>query len=70
VFVVFAIMRLYRASGADPRFGFVWYLPAFALCWVLGVLVARGLSLPCERWLRGLWLRPAPAATGAAHPAH
>lgn len=69
MFVVFAIVRLYRWSGADARWGFLWYLPAFALCWALGTLVASRLSVPCERWLRDRWLRsaksPAPAATTA-----
>lgn len=66
MFVVYAIMRLYRLSGADARSGFLWYLPAFALCWALGALVMRGWSAPCERWLRGRWLRPAPAAEAVA----
>ena len=61
MFVVFAIMQLYRWAGADPRTGFLWYLPAFVMCWLLGTLVARGFSLPYERWLRGRWLRPLPA---------
>jgi peptidoglycan/LPS O-acetylase OafA/YrhL len=56
MFVVFAITRLYRWSGADARLGFLWYLPAFVLAWALGALVARGFSLPCERWLRERWL--------------
>jgi peptidoglycan/LPS O-acetylase OafA/YrhL len=62
MFVVFAIVRLYRWSGADARSGFLWYLPAFALCWALGALVMRCWSAPCERWLRGRWLRPAPVS--------
>jgi len=56
MFVVFAIVRLYRWSGADARTSFLWYLPAFGLCWILGVLVARWLSDPCERWLRRRWV--------------
>jgi peptidoglycan/LPS O-acetylase OafA/YrhL len=59
MFVVYAIVRLYRWSGADARSGFLWYLPAFVLCWALGVLVMRGWSAPCERRLRGRWLRDA-----------
>jgi peptidoglycan/LPS O-acetylase OafA/YrhL len=62
MFVVFAIVRWYRASGADPRTGFLWYLPASVACWVLGAALARWLSVPSERWLRERWLRPAPAA--------
>lgn len=66
MFVVYALVRLYRWSGADARTGFLWYLPAFALCWALGMLVARWWSMPCERWLRGRWLRPAPMAEAGA----
>ncbi|UGB38698.1 acyltransferase family protein [Frateuria soli] len=68
MFVVFALVRLYRWSGADARSGFLWYLPAFVACWALGMLIARGWSAPCERWLRERWLRPAtsPVAASAA----
>jgi len=66
MFVVFTIMQLYRWSGADARTSWLWYLPAFAACWLLGVLVARGLSLPCERWLRARWLRPSRARVAGA----
>lgn len=53
MFVVFAIVRLFRLSGGDQRLGWLWYLLALPLCWLLGVMVERWLSLPCERWLRG-----------------
>jgi len=66
MFVVFAIVGLYRFSGAEPRSAFLWYLPAFVLSWGLGALVARWLSLPCERWLRRRWLHAAPGAAEAA----
>jgi hypothetical protein len=66
MFVVFAIVRLFRASGADPRMGFLWYLPAFAACWLLGVALARWFSQPCERRLRERLLRSAPVARAAA----
>jgi peptidoglycan/LPS O-acetylase OafA/YrhL len=68
MFVVFAIVRLYRASGLDPRLGFLWYLPALALCWALGVLVARWLSVPCERGLRSRWLGSSRAPIEATLP--
>ncbi len=55
--VVFAVVRVYRTVGGDPRRGFLWYLLAVPLCWLLGASVERCFSLPCERWLRGRLLR-------------
>ena len=52
MFVVFAVVRAYRAWGGDPAQGWRWYLPALGLCWLLGAVVERRLSVPCERWLR------------------
>jgi hypothetical protein len=34
------------------RLGFLWYLLTLPLCWLLGAMVERWLSAPCERWLR------------------
>ena len=53
MFVVYAIVRLFKLSGGDYRLGFLWYLLTLPLCWLLGAAVERGLSAPCERWLRG-----------------
>jgi len=53
MFVVFAAVRLWHVTGGEPRAGLWWYPPSLALAWGLGALVARGLSQPCERWLRG-----------------
>ena len=61
MFVVFALVRLFKAAGGDMRLGFLWYLPALPLCWLLGAAVERWLSVPCERWLRARWLRTSPA---------
>lgn len=52
MFVVFAVVRLSKAVGGDAAFGFLWYLPALPLCWLLGLLVERHVSTPAERWLR------------------
>jgi peptidoglycan/LPS O-acetylase OafA/YrhL len=56
MFVVFAVIRAYRAFGADERLGFLWYIPALPLCWLLGLAVERWLSLPTERRLCARWL--------------
>ena len=52
MFVVTALIRVFRMYDADMKWGVLWYLPAVPLCWLLGALVARWLSVPCERWLR------------------
>jgi peptidoglycan/LPS O-acetylase OafA/YrhL len=56
MFVVYSLVGLFKASGADMRGGWLWYLPAVLLCWGLGELVARGFSDPVERALRRRWL--------------
>ena len=61
MFVVFVVVRAYHTWG-DALHGWLWYLPALALCWLLGMAVERLLSTPCERWLRarltgGTWTR-------------
>jgi len=52
MFVVFALVAVFRSGGFDMRWGFLWYVPALVLAWLLGLAVARGFSQPCERWLR------------------
>ena len=59
MFVVFGVVAIYRAVNGDPWFGFLWYAPVVALCWLLGAGVAHGWSIPCDRALRSRWLRPA-----------
>jgi len=57
MFVVFVVVRLFKFAGGDLRSGFLWYLLTLPLCWLLGALVERWLSLPSERWLRARLLR-------------
>ena len=68
MFVVYGAVRLFRASGGDISHGWLWYLPAVLLCWLLGATVERYLSAPCERWLRARLRRakPVPAIAVAA----
>jgi hypothetical protein len=49
------VVRLFVASGGGLRHGYLWYLPAVALSWLAGALVARFVSNPCERALRTWW---------------
>lgn len=67
MFVVYAVVRLFRASGGDVRWGFLWYALALPVCWLLGHGVARVVSMPCERWLRARIL-PIPVKEPVAAP--
>ncbi|HEY6942636.1 acyltransferase family protein, partial [Dokdonella sp.] len=57
MFVVFAVVALHKASGANAAWSFLWYVPGVALSWLLGAAVARGFSQPCERWMRRRFAR-------------
>jgi peptidoglycan/LPS O-acetylase OafA/YrhL len=61
MFVVFGVVRAFVASGAPLTHGYLWYLPALALSWLVGELVARFFSTPAERLTR--------AALGLTSPA-
>lgn len=65
MFVVFAVVATFKASGADARSGWLWYVPAVLACWAFGWLVARVWSLPCERALKRRFLLPQAAAVAA-----
>lgn len=57
MFVVWPVVRAFRALGGGFRWGILWYVPAVALSWSLGRLVARYLSQPAEQVLRRRWAR-------------
>jgi len=62
MFVVFAIVGIARACGLDEEWGWLWYAPTLVLSWLLGRIVSRAFSQPCERWLRNRFAgRPIPA---------
>jgi peptidoglycan/LPS O-acetylase OafA/YrhL len=73
MFVVFGAVALFRSIGAGMRWwGLPWYAAIVLLCWLLGVVVARWFSVPCDRALRRFLLRhesltpvEGAAATGA-----
>lgn len=52
MFVVYSVVRMYKAAGGDISLGFLWYLPALPLCWLLGKGLEHFVSTPAERWLR------------------
>ncbi|MBN8480252.1 MAG: acyltransferase [Xanthomonadales bacterium] len=60
MFVVFALVALYQASGADMRFGFLWHVPNLLLAWALGEQVARHWSRPLNAAWRGRLLGAGP----------
>ena len=60
MFVVWPVVRVFRGTGGVLRWGFLWYVPALGLSWLLGWLVAKVVSGPCERALLRVW----PAAPG------
>jgi peptidoglycan/LPS O-acetylase OafA/YrhL len=57
MFVVFALVHLYRAGGFGVYYGVYWYLPLLVLSWGLGLAMTRGFVEPVERRLRRWLLR-------------
>ncbi|MGN6521010.1 MAG: acyltransferase family protein [Dokdonella sp.] len=68
MFVVFAVVAASKAIATPAEWSFLWYVPGVGLSWLLGAVVARAWSLPCERWLRRRFARSArrPAAPALA----
>ena len=66
VFVVFAVVEIFRATGASLEFGILWYPPAVALAWLLAMLIDKTLSTPCNRALRRRLIKPAGSRAVAA----
>lgn len=55
MFVIFPAVAIYRQVG-NEWWGWLWYFPIVALCWLLGVALSRYFTLPVERYLRSRWL--------------
>jgi peptidoglycan/LPS O-acetylase OafA/YrhL len=58
MFVVIAMLNIFRDVGASMRWGVLWYAPTIAACWALGWAVARYFSGPCDRGIRQWGLKP------------
>jgi peptidoglycan/LPS O-acetylase OafA/YrhL len=58
MFVVFALVRVFRGSGASLHTGFLWYVPLLIATWLFGAAIAKFFSLPMERRLRARLLPP------------
>jgi len=59
MFVVFATVALFKATGASLAYVGVWYLGALAASVLLGAIVARWYSEPANDALRARFLAPA-----------
>jgi peptidoglycan/LPS O-acetylase OafA/YrhL len=70
MFVVTPVVWFFKFTGGDMRLGFLWYLLTLPLCWLLGAVVERWLSTPCERWLRHRWVKPVHFEATAIFPVH
>jgi peptidoglycan/LPS O-acetylase OafA/YrhL len=57
MFVVFAAVAMFRASGAEAHWSILWLPPTVAATWLLGKLVERYFSTPCNRGLRRLLIK-------------
>jgi len=69
MFVVYGVVRIYKLADNDMARGYLWYLPALPLCWLLGASLERFVSTPAERWLRRRMLPAGNAAViGVASP--
>jgi peptidoglycan/LPS O-acetylase OafA/YrhL len=66
MFCVFSVVAVARWSGIDAAWGWLWYPLAIGTSWLLGWIVARWFSQPCERWLRRTYSMPAANVTSAA----
>lgn len=52
MFVVIAMLRIFRSTSASIWWGVLWYAPTIAACWMLGWAVARYFSGPSDRGIR------------------
>ncbi|MEO8958142.1 MAG: acyltransferase [Rudaea sp.] len=55
--VVFGGVAMFRNFGARLDSGFFWYAPIVLVCWLLGAVVARYFSVPCDLALRKFLLK-------------
>lgn len=52
MFVVYALVRVFEASGAGMASAWLWYVPGLLGCWALGACVEHWLSGPADRAVR------------------
>jgi len=66
MFAVYGVITLFVTSGADVHFGYLWYLPAIGVSWLLGMLAARYFSFPSDHALRNVLLKTQQYASQSA----
>ena len=69
MFVVFAGVALCKSLGSGAGWGLVCYMAIVLGCWLLGVVVARYFSVPCDRALRRFLLSHERLPTAGIVPA-
>jgi peptidoglycan/LPS O-acetylase OafA/YrhL len=52
MFVVYALVAAFRATGGDLRSGWAWFVPGVLACWALGAAIERWFTAPADRALR------------------
>lgn len=52
MFVVIVMLRIFRGTGANMRWGVLWYPLTIVGCWALGWAVARFFSMPSDKGIR------------------
>jgi peptidoglycan/LPS O-acetylase OafA/YrhL len=57
MFVVFAAVAMFQSTGANAYWSILWVPPTVAATWLLGKLVERYFSTPCNRALRRLLIK-------------
>jgi len=56
MFVILPVVQVFKASGADMRWGFLWYVPTVVMTCLVGWFVARFFSTPCDQAIRRRFL--------------
>lgn len=56
MFVILPVVQIFKAIGADVRWGFLWYVPTMVLTCMVGWFVARFFSTPCDQAIRRRFL--------------
>ncbi len=56
MFVVYAVVAAFKATGGELRGGWMWFVPAVLACWALGAAIERAVTKPAGRWMLRRWI--------------